>query len=145
MRRDGRASRRGRDTTAGAMPSLFRLLGASAVVIGIGPQVEGATTEVRIIAGIGVAMGSVLLVGSFSHRTRHGRILGTAAGASATALGLMIAILASTSMGDCPASGSPGGCFFLLFCVATAALCLSAFGIFATVVFRPRRVSRRRR
>lgn len=124
------------------------LLGAISLLVGIGPQLQESDVATRLVGGLALLLGAVLLTGGFalSLRLRHARTLGMMAAASAIMVGAMVAVAATGSFGECPADRSGEfACQALVGGFAVLGAAISVLGTAAAVVLRRARPAAFRR
>lgn len=125
-------------------------LGAAAIVLGMGPILVGAQRVEREIGIAAVALGCVMLVagGSLALRRGPARLLGIAGGVAGAALGAVIVIAATVSLGRCAdAVDRAEACSVLVGGTGIAGLAIATVGVASAVIVsraRPDALRRRR-
>lgn len=87
---------------------LLGVVGAAAVVIGLGPILQPSEPMERVLAVGAIALGTVMIIAALALAIRRGpsRQLGIAGGWAMLAMGLTVAVLSAASLGTCEGRAS---------------------------------------
>ena len=125
------------------------VLGLASTLIGLGPVVEPADPEARILGGTAILLGAFLLTGAaaLGLRIPHARRLGIVGAVAAAIIGLLLAGLAIASLDACGISQlQTMPCLALIGGIGLMGIAISALGLASMIILgRARSEAFRRR
>jgi len=119
--------------------TLQGVIGFASAVVGLGPLIGGGGPAERVVGGIGMVFGAVMMVAALVVGLRLGpaRTAGLLGGVVTCALGVLIVVLAWESVGACHAPGrSPQPCYVVVGGVAVAGFTVAGVGAASVSIVR---------